>query len=58
MFVSSFNALFELLQFPLLFEKGVGVFFYPKGGDAVLSTMGARLTLSEYSRAMVYQNPC
>ena len=55
--VSSFNALFELLQFPLLFEKGVGGYFYPKGGDAVSSTTGARLTLSEYSRAMVYQNP-
>jgi hypothetical protein len=55
--VSSFNALFELLQFPLLFEKGVGGYFYPKGADAVTSTTGARLTLSEYSRAMVYQNP-
>ena len=55
--VSSFNALFEVLQFPLLFEKGVGGYFYAKGGDAVVSTTGARLTLSDYSRAMVYQNP-
>ncbi len=42
MSVSSFNAIFELLQFPLLFEKDVGGYFYPKGGE----------------RAMVYQNPC
>jgi len=54
--VSTFNALFEVLQFPLLFETGCGGYHYGKGDDAVQSTTGVRLTLNDYTRAMLYQN--
>ena len=54
--VSQFNALFETLQFPLLFEKGIGGFFYKRQEDGVQSTTGQNLTLQMYTQAMLYQN--
>jgi hypothetical protein len=50
------NALYDLLMFPLLHEKGVGGFFNSKGGDCVQSTAGNKMSLQYYSRAMLFQN--
>ena len=56
--VQSNHALWELLQWPLLFEQGIGGFFNDHGGgDHVVSTEGVKLTLRDYSRAMLFQNP-
>jgi len=54
--VDRHNALYDLLMFPLVHEKGVGGFYYPKGGDGVRSTTGAKLSLQMYTRAMLFQN--
>ena len=50
------NALYDLLMFPMLHEKGVGGFFIAKDSK-VTSTTGAKLTLQAYTRAMLFQNP-
>jgi hypothetical protein len=56
--VSTHNALYEVLQFPLLFEEGKGGYYLsPDREDGVVSTTGERLSLQEYTRAMFYQNP-
>ena len=56
--VSPHNALWELLQWPLLFEEGIGGYFsnYGAGGKQVTSTAGIKLSLRDYSRAMLFQN--
>ena len=55
--VNSHNALWELLQWPLLFEEGTGGYFiYHSGGEQVLSTVGVKLSLRDYSSAMLFQN--
>ena len=55
--VDRHNALYDLLMFPLLHEKGVGGYFYGKDGSSVESTTGVKLSLQQYARAMVFQNP-
>lgn len=56
--VSRHNALFELLQFPLLYEKGKGGYFLSPGKeDGVRSSEDVMLSLQDYTRAMLYQNP-
>ena len=50
------NALYDLLMFPMLHEKGVGGFFIAKDSK-VTSTTGAKLTLQAYTRAMLFHNP-
>jgi hypothetical protein len=60
--VSRHSAMFELLQFPLLYEKGSGGYYLPdkvggQRGGGVVSTTGVALSLQDYSRAMLYQNP-
>jgi hypothetical protein len=60
--VSRHGAMFELLQFPLLYEKGIGGYYLPdkvdgQRGGGVVSTTGVSLSLQDYSRAMLYQNP-
>jgi hypothetical protein len=53
--VDRHNAMYDLLMFPLLHEKGIGGFF--KGKDAkVESSTGATLSLQAYTRAMLFQN--
>ncbi len=42
------NALYDLLMFPLLHEKGVGGYFYGKDGNSVESTPGAKLSLQQH----------
>jgi hypothetical protein len=54
--VNSHNALWEMLQWPLLFEEGVGGFFFKSDGESVESTEGVKLSLRDYSRAMLFQN--
>ena len=53
--------MFELLQFSLLYEKSIGGFYLPDKVDGlrggVVSTTGVSLSLQDYSRAMLYQNP-
>jgi hypothetical protein len=49
------NALYDLLMFPMLHEKGIGGFFYAKD-DCVRSTTGVKLSLQAYTRAMMFQN--
>ena len=57
--VKSTNAMFELLQFPLLFERGIGGFWETRKGDRLRpqSTTGSLLTMHTYNKAMVFQNP-
>ncbi len=55
-YVDRHNALYDLLMFPLLHETGVGGYHYAKGGEGVVSTSGAPLTLQHYTRAMLFQN--
>ena len=52
------NALFEQLQFPLLFEEGIGGYFTSKASDEerVRSSTGAPLTMHDYTKAMLFQN--
>ena len=56
--ISIGNALFEQLQFPLLFEEGIGGYFSSKATDEVrvCSTTGAFLTMHDYTKAMLFQN--
>jgi hypothetical protein len=54
--------MFKLMQFPLLYEKGSGGYYLPdkvggQRGGGVVSTTGVALSLQDYSRAMLYQNP-
>jgi len=57
MTVSTHNALFELLQFPLFYETGKGGFFLSSDRDGgVRSTADVKLSLLEYTRAMLFQN--
>ena len=51
--VDRHNALFDLLMFPMLHEKGVGGFFIAKD-DCVCSTTGVKLSLQAYTRAMMF----
>ena len=53
--VDRHNALYDLLMFPMLHEKGVGGFFIAKD-DCVRSTTGVKLSLQAYTRAMMFQN--
>jgi hypothetical protein len=53
--VDRHNALYDLLMFPMLHEKGIGGFFKAKG-SRVESTTGAPLTLQFYTRSMLLQN--
>ena len=48
----------ELLQFPLLFERGVGSFWETRRGDRLRpqSATGALLTMHNYNMAMVFQS--
>jgi len=48
----------ELLQFPLLFERGVGGFWETRRGDRLRpqSATGALLTMHNYNMAMVFQS--
>jgi hypothetical protein len=56
--VSPHNALYEVLQFPLLFEKGKGGFYLSSNREGgVRSTTDIKLSLQEYTRSMLYQNP-
>ena len=50
------NALYDLLMFPLLHEKGVGGYFLGKDGNDVRSATGVKLSLQMYTRAMLFQN--
>jgi hypothetical protein len=52
------NALWETLQWPLLYEEGVGGFFFKAKGDParVRSASGHELTLQDYSKCMLMQN--
>ena len=56
--VKSSNAMYELLQFPLLFERGVGGFWETRRGDRLRpqSATGALLTMHNYNKAMVFQS--
>ena len=51
------NALYDLLMFPLVHEKGVGGYFYARDGSSVQSSTGVKLSLQMYARAMLFQNP-
>jgi hypothetical protein len=61
--VDNDSRLYELLQFPVLFPKGVGGYFHSiKRRDAgphlqVKSTSGSVMTMHKYTKAMVFQNP-
>jgi hypothetical protein len=50
------NALYDLLMFPLVHEKGVGGYFYARDGSGVQSSTGVKLSLQMYTRAMLFQN--
>jgi hypothetical protein len=52
------NALYDLLMFPLVHEKGVGGYFYGnvQDGDYVKRSTGAKMSLQFYVRAMMFQN--
>jgi hypothetical protein len=57
------SRLYELLQFPLLFPKGIGGYFHStqrrEGCPAlqVKSTAGNVMTMHKYTKAMLFQNP-
>jgi hypothetical protein len=55
-FVNKRSALYDLLMFPLIHEKGVGGFFFSKDGECVKSTTGKKMFLQQYARAMLFQN--
>jgi hypothetical protein len=55
--VDRHNALYDLLMFPLVHEKGVGGYFYDRDGSSVQSSTGVKLSLQMYARAMLFQNP-
>ena len=57
MAVDRHNALYDLLMFPLVHEKGVGGYFYARDGSSVQSSTGVKLSLQMYARAMLFQNP-
>jgi hypothetical protein len=52
------NALWETLQWPLLYEVGVGGFFFKEKGnpERVRSASGHELTLQDYTKCMLLQN--
>ena len=56
--VSPRNALFEVLQWPLLFPEGIGGYFFKSKIDTarVRSTEGNELTLQDYTKCMLMQN--
>jgi len=55
-YITRNSAMYDMLMFPLLHETGKGGFF--KAAHAgVLSTKGVRLSLQNYTRAMLMQNP-
>jgi hypothetical protein len=54
--VDRHNALYDLLMFPLVHEKGVGGYFYARDGSCVQSSTGVKLSLQMYTRAMLFQN--
>ena len=55
-FVNQRSALYDLLMFPLIHEKGVGGYFFSKDGECVKSTTGKKMFLQQYARAMIFQN--